>query len=107
MTNERILICNEKIKQFIKDDNSTKVTMYGVKKYLEKLEPILLQMYSEHIYDSQRGLSDAGYMGWDYDTKEVQNMIKITDKIKEYFFKIYVLVEKGLGKSLFIEEDKT
>lgn len=35
----------------------------------------------------------------------INKRIQITNQIKEYFFKMYVLVEKGLGQSLFIEEN--
>ena len=104
--NNQIEIYDEKIKEFIKQDDSQKVAMLGVKNDLEKLEKVLLKMYEDNIYNLTRFISDAGYMGWDYNTKKFQNMVKITNNIQEYFLKMYVLVEKGLGNELLIHQDE-
>lgn len=104
--NNQIEIYDEKIKEFIKQDDSQKVAMLGVKNDLEKLEKVLLKMYEDNIYNLTRFISDAGYMGWDYNTDKFQNMVKITNSIEEYFFKMYVLVEKGLGNELLIHQEE-
>lgn len=51
-------------------------------------------------------MSDIDYMGWDYDSIPVKNMIKLTTDIQDHFFKMYVLVEKGLGNEIFIDRDR-
>lgn len=103
---DRIVIYDDNIKQFIQEDKSEKVAMAGVKEDLEKLEKILLNMYAERIEYLTYFISEAGYHGWDYNTDKFKNMVHITKSIEEYFLKMYVLVEKGLGKGLILNEDK-
>ena len=104
--NNKIEIYNEDIKKFIEDDNSQKVRLLGLYNDLEKLKKELLKIYDKNIYHLGHSLSDIDYMGWDYNSIPVKNMIKITTDIQEHFLKMYVLVEKGLGNEILIDRDR-
>lgn len=74
------------------------VAMQGVHRDLEKLKPLIEELYDKHIFYLTYFLSDAPYHGWDLQSEPMKNMSAITEGITKKFKEIYALVLAGLGE---------
>ena len=91
---------SKKINEMITESGLTEVNMSGVHKDLEKLKPIIEEIYDNHIFYLTYFLSDAPYHGWDMQSDSMKNMRAITEGITKKVEEIYVLILAGLGESM-------
>lgn len=73
-----------------------KAKMVGVRHDLEKLKPLIEEMYEKYIFYLSYFATDAPYFGWT--GEEISPMLQITDGITQKFKEIYALIHCGLGE---------
>lgn len=91
---------SDKINKAIIESELKEVNMLGVHQDLEKLKPIIEELYDNHIFYLTYFLSDAPYHGWDMQSDSIKNMRAITEGITQKVEEIYVLILAGLGKKV-------
>lgn len=93
---------SEKINNLIKQYDLSPVTMKGVKEDLERIKPVIEDIYNKHIFYLSYWKADCGYFGWDWvrDNDRLTNMAEITDGITDRFLEIYALILSGLGETI-------
>lgn len=97
----------EEINKMINENRCQKVAMYGMRRDLEKLKPIIEKIYDENIFYISYWKDDCPFHGWEWskDDGTMANMAKITDGIKYKFKEIYSLILAGLGEKCQKEDD--
>lgn len=90
----------DKINKLIDESGCQKATMSGVYKDLQKLKPIIEQLYDKNIFYLDYWASDCIWHGWDWlsDNGTMASMHKITSDITDKFKEIYALILAGLGE---------
>ena len=91
---------SDKINKAIIESGLKEVNMSGVHQDLEKLKPIIEELYDNHIFFLTYFLSDAPYHGWDMQSDSMKNMRAITEGITKKVEEIYILVLAGLGEKM-------
>lgn len=91
---------SEEINQMIEDNGLQKVCMQGVYNDLQKLKPVIEEIYDKHIFYLSYWKNECGYHGWDWneDDGKMKNQAEITDGITKRFKEIYTLILSGLGE---------
>lgn len=95
---------SKKINEMVEASGLKEVNMSGVHKDLEKLKPVVEELYDNHIFYLTYFLSDAPYHGWDRQSEPMKNMEAITEGITQKVKEIYALILAGLGEKM--EEDE-
>ena len=88
---------NAMIDEYI-EKGMQRAKMVGVRCDLEKLKPVIEEIYEKNIFYLSYFATDAPYMGWT--GKELSPMLQITDGITQKFKEIYALILCGLGEKL-------
>ena len=85
-----------------KEQGLQKATMLGVYSDLEKLKPIIEELYNNKIFFLSYWKDDCPYFGWSWakDNGSMKSMATITDSITEKFEEIYALILTGLGEEI-------
>ena len=100
MGSETLMYSKDKINRMIQDSSLQKVSMRGVYRDLQKLKPIIEELYDKHIFYLSYWEDDAPYFGWDPSSDKYKNMAAITDGITDKVQEIYALILAGLGEEL-------
>jgi 5'-deoxynucleotidase YfbR-like HD superfamily hydrolase len=89
-----------KINQMIEDGGLKKVCMHGVRRDLEKLKPVIEQLYDDSIFYIDYWVSKCPYHGWEWneDDGRLKSQKDITEGIRQKFMEIYALILAGLGE---------
>lgn len=76
--------------------------MLGVYSDLEKLKPIIEELYNNKIFFLSYWKDDCPYFGWSWakDDGSMKSMATITDSITEKFEEIYALILTGLEEEI-------
>ena len=84
----------------IEDGGLKKVCMYGAHRDLEKLKPVIEQLYDDSIFYIVYWVSECPYHGWEWskDDGTLQSQKDITEGIHQKFIEIYALILAGLGE---------
>lgn len=101
---EGIKLYNKEAIDFYKNSKYTKATMQCVYNDLEKLREASVKFHKDYIFWLNYYKADAPYMGWSIEDPEYQNMCNLTKEIETLFLKMYILVEKGLGNKIEVDE---
>lgn len=90
------------IDEIIRKNNLSPVVMVGVKKDLERIKPLIEELYDNNIFYLDYWKSECPFHGWDWakNNKELENQAKITDGITQRFLEIYALILIGLNEEL-------
>ena len=74
--------------------------MKGVYCDLQKLKPIIEDLYDRHIFYLSYWENDALFFGWDASSDKYKNMAAITDGITDRIKEVYALILAGLGEEV-------
>ena len=91
---------SKKINEMVEASGLKEVNMFGVHEDLEKLKPIIEELYDNHIFYLSYWENDAPYFGWDPSSDRYKNMAAITDGITDKIREIYALILAGLGEKM-------
>ena len=91
---------SEKINKMIETSGLKEVNMSGVHKDLERLKPVIEELYDNYVFVLSYFLNDAPYFGWDRQSEPMKNMAAVTEGITQKVEEIYALILAGLGEKM-------
>lgn len=96
----------KQINDLIDKSGLQKVCMDGVYINLQRLKPIIEEVYRNQIFYLSYWVDECAYHGWDWskDDGTLENQRKITDGITEKFLEIYALILVGLDERMNEDE---
>lgn len=86
---------NAMIDEYI-EKGMQKAKMVGVRHDLEKLKPVIEEIYEKNIFYLSYFATYAPHCGWT--SEKLSPMLQITDGIIQKFQEIYALIHCGLGE---------